>query len=154
MTTRQSPRDVGTTSITQRRRHLRNQGVFFARLKAYRITQTIFGCVNHAANFLKETRNEVHHRTYLRNPYWRREACSQARPYGALNMAIYWTGDIGCDDDFNEPIQNVFYDAKMITGQWAIMAPSTWKRLSGRIGTGYGQKYEKQSDGRWMKVEG
>jgi hypothetical protein len=24
----------------------------------------------------------------------------------------------------------------------------------GKLGTGYGQKYEKQADGRWLKVEG
>lgn len=68
--------------------------------------------------------------------------------------ARYWMGDVSQDDDFNEPIDDIFYDGKTDIGPWAIMAPRSWRRHCGRTGTGLAQKYEKQADGRWMKVEG
>lgn len=69
----------------------------------------------------------------------------------------YWTGLVGPKDDFGDTITDVFYDAPTrFTRQWAIMTPGNWKmrRLHALLGTGKGQKYVKQSDGRWLKTEG
>ncbi len=33
----------------------------------------------------------------------------------------YWMGNVGSNDDFNEPIDDVFYDGRTVLGPWAIM---------------------------------
>ena len=67
----------------------------------------------------------------------------------------YWCGEIGPEDDFGAPIVDEFIDGKIANGQWANMAPSSWRMYGlGKLGTGWGQRYEKQEDGRWLKVEG
>jgi hypothetical protein len=67
----------------------------------------------------------------------------------------YWAGDPGKKDAFGLTIGNTFIDGKTTSGPWAIMTPLSWQ-FHGirRLGTGYGQRYEKQPDGRWLKVEG
>jgi hypothetical protein len=58
-------------------------------------------------------------------------------------------------DDFDEPYEDVMIDGKTKMGPWANMTPKSWTTYGiGRLGQGYGQKYEKQKDGRWLKVEG
>jgi hypothetical protein len=69
-------------------------------------------------------------------------------------MPRYWTGPVGEKDDFGAPITDEFIDGATLQGPWAIMAPSTWKRHGRGLGSGRGQRYEKQTDGRWLKVEG
>ena len=67
----------------------------------------------------------------------------------------YWMGTVSSLDDFGRPITNTFYDSKTVMGPWATMAPLSWfDHGVGKLGMGYGQKYEKQNDGRWLKVEG
>jgi len=68
----------------------------------------------------------------------------------------YWLGPVNRNDDFSVPIKNVFIDGKTKQGgKWAIMSEKSWKLHGfGVLGLGWGQKYEKQSDGRWLKVEG
>jgi hypothetical protein len=67
----------------------------------------------------------------------------------------YWTGDVGTEDDFGVPIANEFVDGRTRRGPWAIMSLLSWRHAGvGRLGTGYGQRYRKQPDGRWLKVEG
>ena len=67
----------------------------------------------------------------------------------------YWLGPMNRTDDFGYPIRNIFIDGKTKQGPWAIMSPQMWKLHGfGLLGTGYGQKYEKQVDGRWLKTEG
>lgn len=73
--------------------------------------------------------------------------------------AKYWCGPVPEKDDFGCPIKHevggVFYDAKTDSGPWAIMAPCSWAFDGyGKLGLGFGQKYEMQQDGRWLKVEG
>lgn len=78
------------------------------------------------------------------------------------DVKIYWSGDVGYKsstglrDDFGYLITNSFVDGKTIHGPWGIMASGQSFAINGcgRLGTGYGQRYEKQKDGRWMKVEG
>ena len=69
-------------------------------------------------------------------------------------MIRYWHGDIGKDDDFNDPITDTFIDGVTVHGPWAIMTPASHERHGRGLGTGQGQKYKKQADGRWLKVEG
>lgn len=68
----------------------------------------------------------------------------------------YWTGSPPTKDDFGMPIKNEFIDAPTVDGPWGFMTPASWRRhrMYARLGTGYGQRYKKQSDGRWLKVEG
>lgn len=68
---------------------------------------------------------------------------------------FYWHGTIGAKDDFGAEIEDTFYDGKTRHGPWAIMNPHSFYRYGlGRTGTGMAQKYERQDDGRWLKVEG
>lgn len=67
----------------------------------------------------------------------------------------YWMSPLGDTDDFGDKYTNVMYDAKTKQGPWANMTEASWKQHGyPKLGTGYGQKYEKQADGRWLKVEG
>lgn len=67
---------------------------------------------------------------------------------------VYWIGRVPTEDDFGVPIDNQFIDGRLMTGQWAIMAPATHVFRGMGLGTGKGQLYRKQDDGRWLKVEG
>jgi len=68
---------------------------------------------------------------------------------------VYWMGSIATNDDFGMPYGKFMYDGKTRSGPWANMSEKAWRMYGvGRLGTGYGQKYEKQADGRWLKVEG
>jgi len=66
----------------------------------------------------------------------------------------YWSGGINIKDDFGDPIKEVFIDGATIHGPWAIMTPESHEMFGCGLGTGKGQKYIKQSDGQWLKVEG
>jgi hypothetical protein len=67
----------------------------------------------------------------------------------------YWSGAVPTMDDFDSPINGEFIDGKTSRGPWAFMSPSSWRTFGlGTLGTGYGQRYRKQPDGRWLKVEG
>jgi hypothetical protein len=67
----------------------------------------------------------------------------------------YWLGNLPPKDDFGVLYSTTMYDGKTIHGPWANMTPKSWRvHGCGRLGTGYGQKYEKQENGRWLKVEG
>lgn len=67
----------------------------------------------------------------------------------------YWMGQISPKDDFGVAIDDVFYDGMTAMGPWAIMTPKSWRAYGiGQTGLGRAQRYEKQDDGRWLKVEG
>ena len=56
-------------------------------------------------------------------------------------------------DICSEPIKDVFIDGQTDWGPWGNMCPEC-HALHGRgLGTGRGQKYEKQED-QWVKVAG
>jgi hypothetical protein len=47
------------------------------------------------------------------------------------------------------------YDAMVPSfGQWGNIGEDAFKTHGCSLGTGRGQKYERQPDGRWLKVEG
>ena len=69
---------------------------------------------------------------------------------------VYWCGPIGPNDDFGATITDEFIDGATKYGPWANMTPDNWA-AHGRytaLGTGMGQRYKLQADGRWLKVEG
>jgi len=52
-------------------------------------------------------------------------------------------------------IRTEFVDGRVPgISSWAIMEPGYFRQIGGTLGTGRGQRYRKQSDGRWLKVEG
>ena len=70
---------------------------------------------------------------------------------------VYWLSPVGEKDDFGSPVENEIIDGKTTYGPWAMMTPTSWEQhggTGGRLGLGLGQRYEKQADGRWLKVEG
>lgn len=72
---------------------------------------------------------------------------------------VYWISPLGGFDDFGDPYDlnpgGIMYDAKTDLGPWANMTEKSFKEHGpGRLGTGFGQKYVMQEDGRWLKVEG
>jgi len=58
-------------------------------------------------------------------------------------------------DDFGIPYKDIMIDGRTKMGPWANMTPESWKTHGiGLLGTGYGQMYKKQDDGRWLKIQG
>lgn len=53
------------------------------------------------------------------------------------------------------PIIKVFVDGATRMGPWANMCVSCFRSVGrGRFGTGFGQRYKQQGDGRWLKTDG
>jgi hypothetical protein len=72
-----------------------------------------------------------------------------------MTEQMYWCGPLNGFDDFGRSYKDVMYDAKTKQGPWANMTEEFWKEHGyPRLGVGYGQKYVKQSDGRWLLTEG
>lgn len=68
---------------------------------------------------------------------------------------VYWIGEVPEVDDFGMKIKNQFVDGKTTSGPWGIMTPDSFSFFGvGKLGPGLGQRYLKQTDGKWMKVEG
>ena len=66
---------------------------------------------------------------------------------------IKWLGSKTCD--FCGDICEVFlYDAKTYSGPWATMCERHFREHGYRLGTGWGQKYARQPNGEWHKIEG
>jgi len=69
----------------------------------------------------------------------------------------FWIGSVGEFDDFGAPINDEFIDGRTTFGPWVIISPTSWERYGGtkgKFGLGYAQRYRRQLDGRWLKVEG
>lgn len=75
-------------------------------------------------------------------------------------MTRYLSAEKRSHDDFKVPFTNkvgeVVYDAKRAgTTMWATMTEASFRKYGdGRLGTGFGQKYERNADGHLVKVEG
>lgn len=66
-----------------------------------------------------------------------------------------WIGGVPAECDIcKDDIVDAFYDAKSRMGVWGNMCPLCFNRVGLGLGTGLGQKYEKQADGRWLKTGG
>ena len=67
----------------------------------------------------------------------------------------YWGGDAPAQCDIcQDKILSEFVDGKTQQGPWANMCRCCHKEHGCGLGTGKGQKYQKQNDGRWLKVGG
>lgn len=70
---------------------------------------------------------------------------------------VVWQGPVTerCETCETE-LKNVFYDAVTKHGPWAIMCPSCHNLGPGlgKVGSGVGQKFERQPDGSFVKTEG
>lgn len=69
-----------------------------------------------------------------------------------------WCGPVPktCDTCETE-LLGVFYDAKTsLNGMWANMCTTCFSLGPGlgKLGTGWGQRYERQPDGSWLKTGG
>lgn len=69
-------------------------------------------------------------------------------------MAKHWLGVTPIVCDFcEEDVKTVFVDGRTNAG-WAHMCLHCHDSRGFGLGVGKGQKYRKQEDGRWLKVEG
>jgi hypothetical protein len=68
---------------------------------------------------------------------------------------IYWTGplDKACQLT-GKPFRGVMYDAKLPGYGWGNYCEAAFLKYGGQLGMGLGQKYQLQSDGKWLKVAG
>jgi hypothetical protein len=72
-----------------------------------------------------------------------------------MEQEKYWFGKLPPNDDFGVPYEKIMIDGKTKQGPWANMTITSWRLHGcGKLGTGFGQKYKKQPDGRWLKIEG
>jgi hypothetical protein len=73
-----------------------------------------------------------------------------------MPMPKYWIGPVPAHDDFGRPIGNEFVDGRSVAGPWGTFTPASWDWSGCRrpLGPGVGQRYRRQPNGRWLKVEG
>lgn len=71
-------------------------------------------------------------------------------------MALrYWMGSEVTECDLCEKkITDEFVDGNVRGLSWACMCPQCHASRGGGLGTGRGQRYERQDDGRWLKTGG
>ena len=67
---------------------------------------------------------------------------------------VYWVSPVGERDDFGSKIKDTIVDGRTHNGSWALMTPDNFATFGVGLGLGRGQKYKKQKDGKWLKVEG
>jgi hypothetical protein len=68
---------------------------------------------------------------------------------------VIWRGsEISKCQLCGEEITHAFIDGKMIIGPWAIMCPVCHAINGVGLGTGLGQRYQKEANGEWVKVQG
>lgn len=71
----------------------------------------------------------------------------------------YVSAELANEDDFQDRFTHregeIVYDARTKSGPWAMMTEKSWKKHGiGQLGLGLGQKYQRDSEGRLMKMEG
>lgn len=72
-----------------------------------------------------------------------------------MRQPRYWTGPAPVHCDLcNAEITDTFYDAGLPRGPWGFFCNDCFTQNALKLGTGYGQKYEKQADGKWLKTGG
>ena len=69
----------------------------------------------------------------------------------------YWQGmtPLKCEVT-GKRLNGVMYDAKLpgIGGAWALVCQDAFTVLGGKLGTGHGQRYDLQGNGRFLLVAG
>jgi len=74
-----------------------------------------------------------------------------------IRRPTYWSTPLTENDSWGQPYGDVMYDGKVRAhnGYWANFSQASWEKYGcGILGIGWGQKYIKQSDGKWLLVEG
>jgi hypothetical protein len=71
-----------------------------------------------------------------------------------MSKPVYWNGKITHCQITNKPLGDVMYDARLPTGQWGNIGQEAFEAYRCRLGVGFGQKYERQEDDRWLLIEG
>lgn len=73
-----------------------------------------------------------------------------------VDRKVHWAGEPPTECQLSgRKITTSFVDGRVPGhGSWAFMHPAYFKEYGGTFGTGRGQRYEKQENGRWLKVEG
>lgn len=73
-----------------------------------------------------------------------------------MSQKRYWLGDppMRCDINTSHRIKDEFVDGRTRMGPWANMCPSCARTIGVGLGTGKGQRYQREPDGRFAKVEG
>lgn len=66
----------------------------------------------------------------------------------------YWIGTIENCDNCGGALNNLMYDAAVPRAGWGNLCKGCFTVLGCTLGTGHGQKYEKQADGKWLKTDG
>ncbi len=67
----------------------------------------------------------------------------------------YWASPVPEVDDFGVKIEDEFIDGASCVGRWAIFSPRSWLEYGcGSLGTGRGQLYQRDENGRFAKVKG
>jgi hypothetical protein len=71
-------------------------------------------------------------------------------------MLVYWSGNHERCDICDKRIGTIMYDTRIppAGGAWACVCPDCFSMQGCRLGTGLGQRYELQEDGRWLKTAG
>lgn len=73
------------------------------------------------------------------------------RPPGA----VYWCGEEPTSCGYCRcRIGSTFIDGRTQLGPWMPLHPRCHAAVGVGLGTGNGQRYERQTDGRWLKVAG
>jgi hypothetical protein len=68
---------------------------------------------------------------------------------------VYWLSPVTNCDICSKPLTNEMCDIKTKLGPWGLLCmPCVGKHTTGKLGTGFGQRYEKQDDGRYLRGEG
>jgi hypothetical protein len=69
---------------------------------------------------------------------------------------VYWRSAVPseCQVTPGLTVTDVFVDGATRSGPWALMHPDTHAVYGRGLGVGRGQKYERQSDGKWLKIAG
>lgn len=68
---------------------------------------------------------------------------------------VFWCGsNVTHCQVTGEKLEDVMYDAMVMSGRWANIGQTAFDKYGCQLGTGLGQKYERQEDGRWLLVAG
>lgn len=68
----------------------------------------------------------------------------------------YWMGSVPAQCEVSgQPFDKVMYDCRIPRyGQWALVCQVAFEDFGCKVGQGFGQKYELQEDGKWLKTAG
>jgi hypothetical protein len=68
---------------------------------------------------------------------------------------MYWMSNVPQHCDLcDSTIKTVFVDGKTKSGPWGCLCSACHRAHGYGLGTGLGQEYKKQKDGRWKKTQG